>query len=254
MAKTMRELSPIGFGAFKIGRNQGAKYPRPYDLPDDRSVGLLLNGLLDMGINYIDTAPAYGSSEERIGRAIGHRRSEFVISTKVGESFEGGISNHDFSAVAVRRSLERSLKRLRTDVIDMVLIHADRDDLGIVERTDAPAALLSLREKGLVHAIGLSGYTAAAFRSAMAWADVLMLEYHPGDVFFESTIRDAASLGKTVLVKKGLSSGRLEAESAIPFVLQNPGVASLVVGSLSLHHMEENLRAAREVEGRRTRE
>jgi aryl-alcohol dehydrogenase-like predicted oxidoreductase len=113
-------VTPLGFGAFKIGRNQGIKYPSAYDLPDEASVTRLLNEVLDLGINYIDTAPAYGLSEERIGRAIGRRRSKFVLSTKVGETFADGQSTFDFTERGIRESVERSLHRLKTNVIDIV--------------------------------------------------------------------------------------------------------------------------------------
>src|SRR5437762_11531834 len=91
-------VTPIGFGAFKIGRNEKTKYAASYALPDEAAVERLLCGLLDMGVAYIDTAPAYGLSEERIGRAISHRRREFTLSSKVGESFQRGESQYDFSA------------------------------------------------------------------------------------------------------------------------------------------------------------
>lgn len=250
MAPVTRSLSPIGFGAFKIGRNQGTKYQRTYDLPDDPTVEALLNGVLDLGINYIDTAPAYGLSEERIGLAISHRRSEFILSTKVGESFYDGVSSYDFSEAAVRQSVERSLRRLRSDVLDMVFIHAGRDDLRIVQHTDAAPTLMSLRDAGLIRAIGLSGYTVEGFRAAQSWADALMLEYHSDDTTLEPIVAEAASRGLIVVVKKGLASGRLPPADAIGFILKNPGVASLVVGSLSLHHMRENLRIAMQVPGR----
>ena len=74
LGRTGRHVSPIGFGAFKIGRNQGIKYASAYDLPDETAVAALLEGVLDLGINLIDTAPAYGLSEERIGRALGNDR------------------------------------------------------------------------------------------------------------------------------------------------------------------------------------
>ena len=159
MARLMLPLSPLGYGAFKIGRNVGTKYDHAYELPDPATVDKLLNGVLDLGINYIDTAPAYGTSEESIGQAISHRRGEFVLSTKVGEFFEGGISRYDFSAEAVRKSVEASLRRLRTDVLDLLIIHSSRDDLRVVEKTDIVTTLMSLRESGMVRGIGLSGYT-----------------------------------------------------------------------------------------------
>ena len=70
LGRSNLNVSPIGFGAFKIGRNAGIKYPSAYDLPDQRAVNLLLGGVLDLGITYFDTAPAYGLSEERLGRAL----------------------------------------------------------------------------------------------------------------------------------------------------------------------------------------
>src|SRR5882724_2716809 len=84
LGRTGLAVSPIGLGALKIGRNQKVKYRAPYELPDRTAVETLLNGILDLGINYIDTAPAYGLSEERIGEALGSRGGEFVVSTKVG--------------------------------------------------------------------------------------------------------------------------------------------------------------------------
>jgi aryl-alcohol dehydrogenase-like predicted oxidoreductase len=111
-------VSPVGFGAFKIGRNVGIKYAHAYALPDEAHVVALLNGVLDLGVNLIDTAPAYGLSEERIGKSIAHRRDEFILATKVGEYFERGRSTFDFSAEGVQASVERSRSRLRSDVID----------------------------------------------------------------------------------------------------------------------------------------
>ena len=90
LGDTGMKVSPVGFGALKIGRNQKTKYPQPYDLPDDAEVEKLLNGIIDLGINYIDTAPAYGTSEALIGRYLSHRRDELILSTKVGELFEDG--------------------------------------------------------------------------------------------------------------------------------------------------------------------
>jgi HPt (histidine-containing phosphotransfer) domain-containing protein len=70
----------------------------------------LLNSIIDLGVNLIDTAPAYDLSEERIGKGLAHRRGEFVLSTKVGEIFERGESRYDFSAVGVRYAGSRSTR------------------------------------------------------------------------------------------------------------------------------------------------
>jgi aryl-alcohol dehydrogenase-like predicted oxidoreductase len=244
LGNTNVSLSPIAFGAFKIGRNVGIKYPKPYDLPDMAAVERLLNGVLDLGINCIDTAPAYGLSEERIGAAIAHRRREFILSTKVGETFRDGRSTYDFSAAAVRRSVHESLRRLRTDVIDIVTIHSSGDDLRIMNETDCLPAMRQLREEGAIRFLGLSGKTTQGAEAALAWADALMVEYHVEDTSHEAVIAQAKAKGVGIVVKKGLAAGRLPPETAIPFVLKNPGVASLVIGGLNVDHIRDNLRIA----------
>lgn len=244
LGRTGLRVSRLGFGAFKIGRNQGIKYSSGYDLPDEAEVARLLNGLLDLGICYFDTAPAYGLSEARIGRAISHRRGAFVLSTKAGERFEDGRSTYDFSPRAIRESVARSRERLCAGVIDVLFLHATGDDLGLATDAEIVSTLHDLKQAGVVAAIGLSARTRAAAQAALAWADVLMLEYHAGDRAQEPVISAAAEAGVGVVIKKGLASGRLPAEAAIRFVLGNAGVDSLVVGGLDMGHMVENLRIA----------
>ena len=243
LGRTGLDVSVIGYGAFKIGRNEGIKYPNAYDLPDDDAVARLLNGILDLGVTYIDTAPAYGLSEERIGRAVAHRRGEFVLSTKVGETFENGRSTYDFSREGIEASLARSLRRLRTDVLDLVFIHSDGNDLAIQRDTAAVGTLQRLKATGAIRAIGLSGKTVAGAREAFDWADVLMVEYHLDDTSHAEVMAEAAARGIGVVVKKGLASGRLPAGDALRFVLSNPQVSSVVVGGLNLDHIRTNIAA-----------
>ena len=240
-------VSAIGFGAFKIGRNEKTKYDAPYELPDEGQAARLLNELLDLGISFIDTAPAYGRSEERIGAAIGHRRREFTLSTKVGETFASGVSSYDFSRQAIEASVHRSLARLRSDVLDFVFLHCGDDDLAILQDTDAVATLLTLRERGLTRGIGLSAKTVAGAQAALAWADAVMVEYHLEDTSQHTVIAAAATAGVGVVVKKGLGSGKLPPADAIRFVLAHPGVSTLLVGSLSAGHMRDNVAAASKV-------
>lgn len=237
-------VSPIGFGAFKIGRNQNVKYGARYELPDEAAVSKLLNGLLDLGINYLDTAPAYGISEERIGAAVAHRRREFTLSTKVGETFVDGASTFDFSHDAVVASVHRSLQRLKTDVLDFVFVHSNGDDLTIINETDVVAALTKLRDAGLVKGIGFSGKTVAGARAALPWSDAIMVEYHLDDASHQLVIAEAAARGIGVVVKKGLSSGKLSPRDALQFVLSQEGVSTVIIGSLSAEHMRENLALA----------
>ncbi len=244
LGRSAIEVSPIGFGSFKIGRNTGVKYPQAYELPDDDAVARLTDGLLDLGINYIDTAPAYGLSEERLGAVLSGRRDDVVLSTKVGETFENGRATYDFSTAGIRASVQRSLQRLRTEMIDVVFIHSDGNDMRILAETDAVPTLTALRDEGVIRAIGLSGKTVEGARAALSWSDVVMVEYNDSDRPHAGVIAEAADRGVGVVVKKGLASGRLAAEQSIPFVLGTTGVSSLVVGSLNLDHLAENVTVA----------
>jgi len=244
LGRTGLSAGVIAFGAFKIGRNEQIKYPAGYDLPDEDAARRLLNAVLDLGIDLIDTAPAYGISEERIGRHLAHRRSEFVLSTKAGETFENGRSIYDFSRAALSASVRRSLARLRTDAVDFLFIHSDGDDLRILDRTDAVETFLELRRQGLARFIGLSAKTPEGARRSLQWADAVMLEYHPQNTAMEPVIAEAAAAGIAVFVKKPLASGRIAPAAAIPFLLKNPGVSTIVVGGLNIDHLRQNIALA----------
>ena len=138
---------------------------------------------------------------------------------------------------------------MKTEVLDLVLIHSDGRDLEILEQTDVVPALVALRDEGLIGAVGLSGYTESGFRAALAWADGIMVEYNLENRSLEAVIAEARERGVAVMVKKGLASGRLDARAAIEFVLSNAGVTSLVIGGLSLDHLGDNFRRARKVRG-----
>jgi aryl-alcohol dehydrogenase-like predicted oxidoreductase len=172
-----------------------------------------------------------------------------VLSTKVGETFDDGVSRYDYSAEAVRSSLERSLRRLRTGALDLVFIHSNGDDLAIQQQTDVVSVLQDFRQRGLIRAIGLSGKTVAGAELALEWADALMVEYHLDDRSHEAVMATAASRGLGVVVKKALASGRLPAREAVAFVLQNSAVDCAVVGGLNLAHLSENARSARVIRG-----
>jgi aryl-alcohol dehydrogenase-like predicted oxidoreductase len=200
-----------------------------------------------MGITYLDTAPAYGVSEERIGRAIGHRRDEFVLSTKVGETFADGESQYDYSAAAIRSSIDRSRRLLRTDVLDLVFVHSNGEDDTILNETDAVETLVQLKQSGVVRAIGMSAKTVGGTRVSLDWADAIMVEYHLEDRSHEEVMAEAAERGVGVLVKKGLAAGHLSPKEAIRFVLDNPHVDSLVIGGLNATHLQSNVTVAASV-------
>jgi aryl-alcohol dehydrogenase-like predicted oxidoreductase len=244
LGRTGLKVSPIGFGAFKIGRNQKVKYPKPYDLPAEAEVETLLNAILDAGVSYIDTAPAYGLSEERIGRSIAHRRDEFVLSTKVGETFRDGQSQYAYSAAAVRESIDRSRHLFASEILDLVFIHSNGNDDFVLKQTDAVATLCDLKQAGVIRAIGMSAKTVEGTRQSLEWADVIMVEYHLDDRSHEEVIAEAADRGVGVVVKKGLAAGHLAPDEAIRFVLGNPHIGSLVIGGLNPAHIRANVNVA----------
>ncbi len=244
LGTTGRFVSAIGYGAFKIGRNEKIKYQHGYDLPSVQETDTLLNAILDEGITLIDTAPAYGLSEERIGSAISHRRQDFLLSTKTGEHFEMGQSNYDFTEKGTRLSIARSLKRLKTNHLDLVYVHSNGRDEFIQEKTDVVSTLSQLKTSGEIGLVGFSGKTARGFQMALEWADVIMVEYHISDPSLADVMAEANRRGIGVVVKKGLASGCLPPAEAIRFVLGNPDVSSLVIGGLKLDHLKANIAVA----------
>ena len=239
------EVTRIGYGAFKIGRNVGAKYPDAYELPGEDEAAALLNEILDLGIALVDTAPAYGLSEQRVGKALSGRRSEFTLSTKVGETFQDGQSTWDFRPEAMEASLQRSLQRLQCDTVDLLLVHSDGRDLDIQAEHDVSTTMQRFKDAGMTRAIGFSGKTEAGLMEAIQWADAIMVEYHLQARELEPVIHAAGEQGVGVLVKKGLGSGHLDPEAALHFLLEaspvRDAISSIVIGSLSSSRMAANI-------------
>jgi aryl-alcohol dehydrogenase-like predicted oxidoreductase len=118
LGSTGLSVTVLGFGAMDLG---GA--PAAAAISDDEA-GLVLNAALDAGINFIDTAVCYGSSEARIGQAIAHRRGEYVLATKCGCMPGQGMGvPHTYSAANIRAGVEHSLRTMRTDHIDIAQFH-----------------------------------------------------------------------------------------------------------------------------------
>ncbi|MCB1674768.1 MAG: aldo/keto reductase [Halioglobus sp.] len=251
LGDTGLQVSALGLGTVKLGRDQGLKYPRGFTLPDEASAAALLARARDSGINLLDTAPAYGISEQRLGRLLRGQREAWVICTKVGEEFEQGQSHFDFSAQHTRRSVQRSLRRLDTEVLDIVLVHSDGDDLRIIEQGGTLEALADLKREGLIRAFGMSTKTVAGGLAAAALCDVVMLTYNLVQRG-ESAVLDAcAARGKGTLIKKALASGHLQADCADPvqasmdLVFAHPGTTAAIVGTINPAHLAANVAAAR---------
>jgi aryl-alcohol dehydrogenase-like predicted oxidoreductase len=234
----------------------------------------VLNSVLDLGVNLIDSAAAYHRSEERIGTHLSGRRAEYVLATKCGEHNREPDTYYDFSYGAIRRSIDESLKKLRTDVIDLMQIHFGPDPRKVLDAGETVAAMKDARAEGKIRFLGASTGGEIAFRCiASGDFDVLQLEYSLTNRGDERIVRLCGERGIGVLVRGGLAYGRLTArviphmESlnereragtkalldlvggdgrkltalALQFLYRNPHVSSVLAGSKRTEHVKANL-------------
>lgn len=234
-------VSQIGLGTVKFGRNQGVKYPEAFALPSDADIENLLVLAKELGVNLLDTAPAYGSSEERLGKLLRGKRKDWVISTKVGEEFVDGVSSYDFSAQTIQQSVERSLRRLNTDFLDIVLVHSNGDDVKIIEEDGVFTTLEMLKNAGKIRAYGMSTKTVAGGLLTLQHADVAMVTYHPAHTSERDVITYAEQHQKGIFIKKALNSGHYSGTvaEALRFIFAEPGVTSVIIGTTNPEHLKE---------------
>jgi L-galactose dehydrogenase len=172
LGRTGLEVSAIGFGAATLGEEFG-----PLDIPTGRRA---VDAAIDHGINYFDVSPYYGRTlaEERLGEALRGKRHEVVLETKVGRYGLKHPEGFDFSASRVVRSVEESLRRLRTDVIDVFLAH----DIEFESRSrilgETLPAMRKLKEEGKIRALGVTGYPLELLREVAVEGEVdVVLSY-----------------------------------------------------------------------------
>jgi aryl-alcohol dehydrogenase-like predicted oxidoreductase len=259
-------VSPVAFGSAPVGL-----------LASEReAASRLLNRLLDEGVNVIDTAAAYLGAEESIGAAIGHRRSEFVLVSKCGADNDEKGWRQSTTAAEITAQIERSLRRLRTEVIDVMLIHSL--PLEVIREGWAFEALAEAKRRGLIRFGGYSGDNEAAL-----WAvqqpgiSVLQTSVNLVDqANIDLVLPTAARQGVAVLTKRSIANGCWRsreqhyeryhayvdpyrsrfaamgldlgslgvggwAELAMRFTLSFPQVHSAIVGGTSVDRALENL-------------
>lgn len=249
-------VSVLGFGAGHMGSSALS----------EAEVGRLLEGVLELGITLIDTARGYGLSEERIGRHLAHRRSEFILSSKGGYGVEGVP---DWSPQAITQGIERALRLMRTDHIDIFHLHSC--PLETAQREDILAALEGARQEGKIR---LAAYSAE--NQALEWA---VQSGHFGGVQTSVNLFDqrnqalalpgALERGVGVIAKRPLANvpwqfaerplgqyaeeywQRMKAmglepqgmdwlELALRFSAYTPGVSSIIVGTGKLENLRNN--------------
>jgi aryl-alcohol dehydrogenase-like predicted oxidoreductase len=247
-------LSVIGLGTVKLGRNQGVKYPTQFTIPDDQAAAELIALAKSLGINLIDTAPAYGNSEERLGTLLNRQRHEWIICSKVGEEFSldangNAQSQFDFSPAHTRFSIERSLKRLNTDYLDIVMAHSDGNDEYVINQTGVIETLAELKREGKIRAFGVSTKTVAGGILAAEKTDGVMatlnLDYREELPVFDY----CAQHHKGILIKKAFASGHLNSASENPvrdslaLALAQAATSSVIIGTINPQHLRENITA-----------
>ncbi|MES2822658.1 MAG: aldo/keto reductase [Pseudomonadota bacterium] len=270
LGKTDLQISRLGLGTVKFGRNQGVKFPEAFALPSDSQARELLRLARDLGINLLDTAPAYGVSEERLGGLLRGDRKEWVICSKAGESFDGEESRFDFSPAALRKSLDQSLRLLRTDYLDILLIHSDGNDLDIIHRDQVLNSLAQFKQEGWIRAFGMSTKTVAGGLLCAEEADVVMTTYDPDSEADQQLLDECAVRNTGVLLKKIFNSGHLlnptpaepkskpnagqkaqtprtAIERQLQLIFSHKAVNSAIIGTLNCQHLRDNVACALDV-------
>lgn len=269
--KTNFPVSRLGFGAA----------PAAYLAAERLAAAKMVNLMLDRGLNLIDTAASYPGSEPFLGEAIGHRRQEFVVVSKIAGKLPD-VSEQPWSAASVAAQVERSLRNLKTDVVDVMLLHSC--SLEVLQRGEAIEALVKARRAGKIRFAGYSGDNEAGAYAAG----------HPEIAVIETSVNlaDQVNIGKVlsvcvendigVLAKRpianaawkeisaqpgmyqsyaktyterlramGLSAEELGfagsegwAEMALRFTLSLPGVHCAIVGTTRVESFEANVKAA----------
>jgi aryl-alcohol dehydrogenase-like predicted oxidoreductase len=209
LGRTGLEVTQLGYGAMEL-RGKVRGYGRDIDT---REAGAVLNAVLDAGINFIDTSPDYGASEELIGEHIAHRRDEFYLASKCGCPVNqpppepGQRPEHVFTRDNIRAGVEQSLRRMDTDHLDLVQFHISpsRD---LLEENDSVAELVALRDEGKVRFIGMSGTLPnITDHIAMGVFDVFQIPYSALEREHEAVITEAAEAGAGTVIRGGVARG-----------------------------------------------
>jgi aryl-alcohol dehydrogenase-like predicted oxidoreductase len=225
LGHTDTDVTILGYGAMELG---GLR--RGPELTDE-DAGRLLNAVLDGGINLIDTSPDYGRSEELIGTHLAHRRDEFFLASKCGCPIEPPADTpppypHDYSQANVRADVEQSLRRLRTDRLDLVQVHMS-PSRATLEENRTVEMLKELQAEGKVRFIGMSGILPnLPDHLAMNVFDAFQIPYSAVQRDHENLITEAADKGTGTLIRGGAARGAASQEKnwTVGPLTQQPGV------------------------------
>jgi aryl-alcohol dehydrogenase-like predicted oxidoreductase len=263
------EVSRLGAGLSEIGFE--------LTMEDVAEAGSVLNHALDGGITFLDTSACYGISEELIGRTIAHRRQEFVLATKCGH-VTGGYQGAEWTAQTVTDSIDRSLRRMKTDFLDLVQLHSCGVD--ILERGEVIKALSDAKTDGKTRYIGYSGDNEAALWAVESGRfDALQTSFNLVDQGARThLLPQARAKGMGIIVKRPIANGAwgapkspsayadqyfrraqdMQAAGPLPdtpedrimlalgFTLAHDEVDTAIVGTRNPEHMLANIRMVEE--------
>lgn len=228
LGRTGLEVTPVSFGALPVQRCTMEE------------AGPVLKAALARGINFIDTARAYTDSEEKIGKHISQRRSEYYLASK----------SMARDALAMQADVEKSLKNMQTDVIELYQIHniKKREDLdAVLAPGGAYEGLLQKKKDGKIKFIGVTGHNFDLLTEAVKTDkfDTVQAPYNiieqdaARELFVEARKRDMG-----LIAMKPLGGGQISSVvESLKFILQQEGLVA-IPGMDKVEHIDENLKAA----------
>ena len=198
LGRTGIEVTRLGLGLAEISRQE----QRGGETADASHV---LNLALDIGINFLDTAACYASTEALIGSAVSHRRDEFFLASKCGHAVD--TDAEPWTAELIAESVDRSLRRLDTDYLDILQLHSC--DLDVLKRGEVIEALVAAREQGKTRFIGYSGDNEAALWAAASGIfDTLQTSFSLVDQSARGQLLGAArTAGMGIIIKRPVGNG-----------------------------------------------
>jgi aryl-alcohol dehydrogenase-like predicted oxidoreductase len=269
LGRTGLQVTMLGYGAMEL---RGA--PRGRDVTEAQAE-TILNAVLDAGINYIDTSIDYGLSEERIGRYLSGRRSEYYLASKCGclvgapPAPRGQRNPHVFTPDNIKAGVEQSLTRMHTEYLDVLQFHASPSKQTL-EENGALETVLALKEAGMVRYIGMSSTLPNLTEHvAMGVFDVFQIPYSAVEREHEALIAAAAAAGAGIVIRGGAAKGAPSAEKQaggqwerwrqahldsllgdltpmefiLRFTFTHPDMDTNIVGTISPAHLQDNLHA-----------
>ena len=276
LGRTGMDVTVLGYGAMELrGWPRGRKI-------SEKDAGKLLNAVLDLGINFIDTSIDYGVSEERVGRHIARRRGEYFLASKCGclvgwepEPGQDRGGPHVYTKENIRAGVEQSLRRLKTDCLDLLQVHMTPsrqtlDEHGVVE------TMRELQAEGKIRFLGMSGTIPnLADHIAMGAFDAFQIPYSAAQREHENLVGEAADAGAGTIIRGGaargapggaeraaqrnpellsawekaglddlLEEGQSRMEFVIRFTQTHPGMHTNIAGTMNLDHLRANVEAA----------